>query len=169
MKWYKHDPAAFLEGVIGLTPEERGFYITVIDLLYARDGFNVTDVLVCSATACWPIRWQRVKARLVACGKLKEVDGAISVERALNEISTAIEFKYARVRSGKINDLEKTNALPQNQNPEYTSYAEAVAESQKRKKKIKDHSLARSLASALNGGALTRSPKTSARPTKSKP
>ena len=62
MKWYKHDPAAFLEGVIGLTAEERGFYITLIDLLYARDGHNVTDELVCSAMRCNPRTWRAVKS-----------------------------------------------------------------------------------------------------------
>ena len=61
MKWYKHDPAAFLEGVTGLTAQERGFYITLINLLYARDGHAVRDELVCSAMGCNP--------RNVASGK----------------------------------------------------------------------------------------------------
>ena len=69
------------------------------------------------------------------------------------------------IRSFEINGLQKRAKIPQIQNPEYTSYVAAVGESHKRKKKKKNRS-ARSLASALNGGALTRSPKASARPTK---
>src|SRR5262245_282787 len=70
MRWYKHDPAAALEGFIGLSAEERGFYITLIDLCYARapHGF-VTDELVVKAMACDPRVWRRVKAALVAKGK----------------------------------------------------------------------------------------------------
>jgi hypothetical protein len=164
MKWYKHDPTAFLEGVFGLTAEERGFYITLIDLLYARDGHDVRDELVCSAMACNPRTWRAVKRRLMACGKVREIDGELTanrVERTLNEARMKLELKP---ESSKINGLVSQHDSPRIQSLEYTSYVAAVGESQKRKKKRKDRS-ARSLASALNGGALTREPKTSARPT----
>lgn len=163
MKWYKHDPTAFLEGVIGLTAEERGFYITVIDLLYARDGHDVRDELVCQAMACNPRTWRVIKRRLIACGKVREVDGELTanrVERVLNEARMKGQLG---ARSFEINGLQKEQESPRIQK-EYTSYVAAVDESQKRKKKRKDRS-ARSLASALNGGALTREPKTSAKPT----
>ena len=50
MKWYKRDPAAALEGMLGLTIEERGAYNALIDLIYARaPRGGVTDQLVCKA------------------------------------------------------------------------------------------------------------------------
>jgi uncharacterized protein YdaU (DUF1376 family) len=95
MKWYKHDPAAFLEGVIGLTAEERGFYITIIDLLYARDAREVKDELVIKAMACDPRSWRAVKKRLVAKGKIWELaDGSLMarrVEWGLSEARVASE------------------------------------------------------------------------------
>ena len=133
MKWYKHDPSAFLEGVIGLTAEERGFYITLIDLLYARDGHDVRDELVCSAMGCNPRTWRAVKRRLIACGKVREVDGELTanrVERTLNEARTKVELKPGLA---KINGLANQHDSPRIQNPEYTSYVAAVGESKKRK------------------------------------
>ena len=110
-----------------------------------------------------------VKARLMACGKVREVDGTLTANRVETTLKLAFESGVYRgvskPRSAKINNLEKKTNSPRYQNPEYTSYVEAVGESRKRKKKMKDRS-ARSLASALNDGALTRSPKASARPTK---
>jgi hypothetical protein len=161
MKWYKHDPTAFLEGVIGLTAEERGFYITLIDLLYARDGQEVRDELVCKAMGCVPQVWRRVKGRLTACGKVREVDGTLManrVEATLKEASfSGVSGVVLKSRSAKINGLTGERQPPRYQNPEYTSYVAAVGESQKRKTKRKNRS-ARSLATALNGGALTREP-----------
>jgi hypothetical protein len=68
-------------------------------------------------------------------------------------------------RSFDINGLQKEQKSPRTRKKEYTSYVAALEESHNQKKKRKNRS-ARSLASALNGGALTRSPKASARPTK---
>lgn len=75
MKWYKRDPAAALEGMIGLTLEERGAYNAVIDLCYARAltaNPHVTDKLVVQALACRPQVWRRLRASLIAKGKIHE-------------------------------------------------------------------------------------------------
>ena len=163
MKWYKHDPAAFLEGVFGLTAEERGFYITLIDLLYARDGHDVRDELVCSAMACNPRTWRVVKRRLIACGKVREVDGELTANRVELVLNEARMKGQLGTRSFEINGLQKEQKSPRIQNPEYTSYVAAVGESQKRKKKTKNRS-AGSLATARTEGALARQPKTVASP-----
>jgi uncharacterized protein YdaU (DUF1376 family) len=165
MKWYKHDPAAFLEGVIGLTAEERGFYITLIDLLYARDGYSVTDELVCSAMRCNPRTWRAVKRRLMACGKVREDNLGLTANRVELVLNEARMKGQIGARSFDINGLQKEQKSPRTRKKEYTSYVAALEESHNQKKKRKNRS-ARSLASALNGGALTRSPKASARPTK---
>ena len=87
VKWYKHDPAAFLEGVIGLTPEERGAYITVIDLLYARAPLgNVTDELVTRALVINPRTWRRLKASLIAKGKVWETPRGLVAKRVELEV-----------------------------------------------------------------------------------
>ena len=79
MKWYKHDPAAFLEGTTELTLEERGAYIVLIDLLYARAPANhVTDELVMSAAGINRQRWNRLKTSLMAKGKIHENDGHLT-------------------------------------------------------------------------------------------
>lgn len=157
MKWYKHDPAAFLEGVIGLTAEERGFYITLIDLLYARDGHSVTDELVCSAMRCNPRTWRKVKQRLMACGKVHQTNLGLTANRVELVLNEARMKGQLGVRSFEINGLQKEQKSPRARKKEYTSYVAALEESHNQKKKRKNRSV-RSLASARNGGALTREP-----------
>jgi uncharacterized protein YdaU (DUF1376 family) len=118
VKWYKHDPSAALAGMIGLTVEERGAYYTLMDLQYARAPHNdVTDDLVVKALAVRPHTWRRLKAALMAKGKVQEKDGKLSARRVKNEVSTAVQLmfktKFNGVTSKKINDLSGTNLQPQ--------------------------------------------------------
>ncbi len=117
MKWYRHDPAAFLEGVIGLDFEERGAYITLIDLLYARDGKDVTDDLVCKAAACRPQVWRRIKSKLVDKGKVREVGGKLTANRVettlvhdliLRENMAVLGGRPKRKQTLKSNDTVQT-------------------------------------------------------------
>jgi hypothetical protein len=96
MKYVSFEPAAFLEGVIELSGEERGFYITLIALNYARARRNgseqwnvgdVTDELVCQAMHCRPQTWRRVKMSLIAKGKVHETDGKLRANRVQTEVS----------------------------------------------------------------------------------
>lgn len=153
MKWYKHDPTAFLEGVFGLTAEERGFYITLIDLLYARDGQNVRDELVCSAMGCNPRTWQAVKKRLMASGKVREINGKLTANRVEWVLNEARMKGQLGARSFEINGLQKEQKSPRIQK-EYTSFLDAARESEKRKKTRKRPS--GELASARHEGALAR-------------
>jgi hypothetical protein len=91
MKWYKHDPHRFLEGVIGLTPEERGAYITLIDLLYARAPLgHVTDDLVTKAMAIDPRMWRRLKRNLIAKGKIHETATGLMANGVMSELTSAL-------------------------------------------------------------------------------
>jgi len=89
MKWIPLDPPALLEGMIGLNGEERGFYCTVIALLYARKGKNVTDTLVCAAMACRPQVWRRVHPQLIHKGKIwRQEDGSWMANRVQTTLET---------------------------------------------------------------------------------
>ena len=90
MKWYKHDPSAALAGMIGLTVEERGAYYTLIDLQYARAPHgDVTDHLVIKALAVRPQVWRRLKAILIAKGKVHETGGKLTANRVQTEVISA--------------------------------------------------------------------------------
>jgi uncharacterized protein YdaU (DUF1376 family) len=159
MRWYKHDPSAFLEGVFGLTAEERGFYITLIDLLYARDGHDVRDELVCSAMACNPRTWRAVKRRLIACGKVREVDGKLTANRVERTLNEARMKGQLGATSFEINELQKEQKSPRVKNLEsFFPTAATPVNNPKRVAKKQQGNSARSLASAQPSGALTREP-----------
>lgn len=90
MKWYKHDPDAFKGGTIGLTLEEIGAYILILDDIYARDG-NVPDDpgYLCRLLRSDPRVAKRVRQRLITLGKIHTADGLIANLRATSELSSA--------------------------------------------------------------------------------
>jgi len=90
MKWYKHDPDAFLCGTAELTLEEVGAYSLVLDLIYSRDG-NVPDdeKFICRNLRCDPRTWRRLRARLIEVGKIQSSGGLLVNLRAKSEISSA--------------------------------------------------------------------------------
>jgi hypothetical protein len=165
MKWYKHDPSAALAGMIGLTVEERGAYYTLMDLQYARAPHNdVTDELVVKALGVRPHTWRRLKASLMAKGKVHEINGSITANRVLNQISTAVQngllgghIEENQSPSNGVADQSGPGESKESRIESFSSFPTAARESQKRKKKNRS---ARSLATAPNGGALTREPKT---------
>ena len=110
MKWYKHDPSAALAGMIGLTLEERGAYYTLIDLQYARAPHghgDVTDELVIGALAIRPHRWGRIKASLIAKGKVHEIDGKLTANRVQSQVSIAIKRGLKGVTSASTEATEQ--------------------------------------------------------------
>ncbi len=115
MRWYKRDPAAALEGMIGLTLEERGAYNTLIDLIYARAPHgSVDDHLVSKALAIRKQKWLRLKQQLIHKGKVHETeDGKLTANRADKEILTALKLiekttlinRVSELKSAEINHL----------------------------------------------------------------
>lgn len=71
MRWIKFDPKDFLEGVVGLTPEERGAYITLLSLIYMRAG-PIPDEPGYLAGNCGMSKqaWRKVRASLIDKGKI---------------------------------------------------------------------------------------------------
>jgi hypothetical protein len=169
LKWYKHDPSAALAGMIGLTVEERGAYYTLIDLQYARAPHSdVTDELVIKALAIHPQFWRRLKAGLIAKGKLRETGGKLTANRVENQVKTAIKrgllggpIEENQPLSGRVGDQSGTTESKESR-IETSSFPTAARESAKRKKKEAEKQTVRSLASALPSGALPREPKISA-------
>lgn len=108
MKWCPFDPAAFLEGVIGLDAEERGFYITVIALCYARaPRTDVRDELVIGAMACRPQVWRRVKKSLILKEKVHETDGKLTANRVQTTLQTAAILISNQSRRGRLSAAKR--------------------------------------------------------------
>lgn len=105
--WYKRDPDAWRAGVLQLTPEERGIYDTVIDVLYSYDGELppiLDDKWWARECNCNPRTWRAVRDRLIAKGKLFYKDDgtpmAKRVERTLDEAREFSEVQSKRARIG---------------------------------------------------------------------
>jgi len=88
LPWFKFNPRDFLEGSVGLTAEERGVYITVLSLIYAR-GDAIPDEPRWLAGHCMlSVRaWNKHRAALIVKGKLFATDdGRLLNERAATEL-----------------------------------------------------------------------------------
>lgn len=71
IQWYPRDPASELEAAAQLTLEERGALGTVIDLIYARaNDLRDDDRFIAGHCGCDVRVWRRIKARLLALGRL---------------------------------------------------------------------------------------------------
>lgn len=170
MKWYKRDPAAALEGMIGLTIEERGAYNTLLDLIYARAPHgSVNDSLVIKALATRPQVWRRLKSQLMAKGKVREVEGKLTANRVETELQTATKLMANLSRIGAVSELKRAEfkhlanepnnfGSPHNHNHnQILSSSLATATSKKEESSTANES-GRSVASALPTGALPPSP-----------
>lgn len=100
--WFKCYPRDFNEGMVGLTLEERGAYITILNLIYARggpipeDSWWITSQLGCTARA-----WAKVRASLVLKRKLRavEIDGEPHLTNPRAESEIAEREKLSRTFS----------------------------------------------------------------------
>ena len=122
--WYKRDPHAAIEGMLGLTMEERGAYNTLLDMLYARDG-NVPndDRLLAMAQQCDVRTWRRVRDQLILKGKVRITSAGLltanRVEVTLNEVRSFSEVQSNRARSR----WEKSKKPSNNNKPKMPSAA----------------------------------------------
>lgn len=85
LSWYKRYPKAALVGMSMLTPEERGIYNTVLDLIYDSDNQLRDDERFISGWCNCDVRvWRRVKMRLVQLEKLgtETIAGEVFVRNA---------------------------------------------------------------------------------------
>lgn len=118
MKWYKRDSDAALSGMAELTFEERGAYNSLLDLLYSRDGNVPDDDAFCARVFhCRPQMWRRLKAALIAKGKVHETGGKLTanrVETTLKEArnySESQSFKAKKRWKSKPDECHAGNAL----------------------------------------------------------
>jgi uncharacterized protein YdaU (DUF1376 family) len=96
--WYRHFPDAFLAGTIILTLEERGAYITLVDLIYTRDGnLPDDDRLVARTMGTDPRYWRRLKQRLIAKNKVRIVDGLLMA----NGCAAELENTHTRIEAAR--------------------------------------------------------------------
>ena len=79
IRWYKRDPDAALNGMVGLNLEQRGAYNTIIDLFYSRDGdVPDDDDFICNHLKCNRQRWRRLRTELMELGKLHVNSGTFN-------------------------------------------------------------------------------------------
>jgi uncharacterized protein YdaU (DUF1376 family) len=82
-----------LNGMRGLTLEERGAYNTLMDLMYDRQGAWPDDERrTCGELDCDPRVWRRVRASLQSKGKIAIHDGLIYARRVHDELGTSAEL-----------------------------------------------------------------------------
>lgn len=98
--WFKCYPDAFIGGLFGLDTDEQAFYVQLVLRMYdAGDAIYADDRQIarwCSSNAR---KWGRVKASLVAKGKLFELsDGGLINPRALKEMTEDTSRLPERVR-----------------------------------------------------------------------
>jgi uncharacterized protein YdaU (DUF1376 family) len=103
MKWYKHDPDAFNSGVAGLTLEEIGAYILIINAIYARDGKLANDERLLQSILRCEIRvLRRLLLSLKGKGKIWDVSGTLAASRTEVELKLAESFsEVQRIRAEK--------------------------------------------------------------------
>ena len=96
LRWYKRDPNAALEGMMGLTLEERGAYNTLLDLIYSHEGSFPDDASVITRwLGCDPRVWRRIRTALINSGKLYIHGGRLRNQRA--DLET--EYGLSRIAS----------------------------------------------------------------------
>lgn len=112
LPWFKCDPRALREGMIGLTREERGTYITLLTLMYERGG-PVPDLeaWMCGHLWCSADEWKKDRAALILKGKLTrmKVGGKAHLfnKRAEEELSDQAELRAKLSAGGKKRKVEK--------------------------------------------------------------
>jgi hypothetical protein len=92
--WYKRDPNAALNGMRGLSHDAKSAYNTILDLLYSRDGDLPDDErLLCIHIECRPQWWRRVRAELIAAGKIWVLpDGKLMANRVETTLKLVRNF-----------------------------------------------------------------------------
>jgi len=114
LPWFKCDPVAFNDGMIGLSPSERGAYATAILCIYAR-GAQVPEVEIQSRLGITAEEWRPIRRTLVARGKLRAhiIKGVtyLTNDRCEAEIATYQAFIESRGAAGRASAKARGFAL----------------------------------------------------------
>lgn len=119
LPWYKCFPRDFNDGMVGLTLEERGAYVTILNVIYAK-GAPIDDdpgyfkaLLCCSAKT-----WTKVRAALVVKRKLFEVvfnaQPCLMNRRAASEIANSEEKSEKFSTAGRKGGLQTQSNIKEN-------------------------------------------------------
>lgn len=109
--WMQFYPSDWLAATNGLTPAERGIYITLISLMYDKGGpLDRDDARLARQCGCPKAAFKKALTVLIEDGKITERDGAISNERTEKELvarqnrsenGTTLAKKRWRAQKGK--------------------------------------------------------------------
>ena len=116
--WYKRYGADFISGTLGLTLEEKGAYSIILDLIYDR-GAGIPDEprYIAGVCGCSVRKWNTIREKLLAAGKITISEGLISNSRAEKEIEIASKNADERAESGRKGGLKRAeNASKSNEN-----------------------------------------------------
>ncbi|MCZ7657324.1 MAG: restriction endonuclease [Xanthobacteraceae bacterium] len=105
---YRRDPVAELDSVRALTPEERGVYFTVIELIHVHGGAVEDDERFLADWCNCDVRvWRRIRARLIEFEQLYELDGTLRNERADDEAAATLARRAAARAAGRASGLSR--------------------------------------------------------------
>lgn len=106
--WYRHFPGAFLDRIKALSAEERGCYITVSDLIYQFGG-QIADRAQWIAGQCNVSvkRWNVIRRKLLAIGKLLESDGLLTDPVATADFADVNSLSKAQAEAGRRGGQQK--------------------------------------------------------------
>ncbi|MDX2277673.1 MAG: DUF1376 domain-containing protein [Hyphomonadaceae bacterium] len=102
--WHKRYHSEALVSMLGLTPEQRGVYNTIIDLCYARRGpLRDDDATVANSCNCDVRMYRRIKRELIALDRIKvdEDAGTIYDARAIAELVKAQVFSETQAKRAR--------------------------------------------------------------------
>jgi len=101
LRWYRCDPNDALEGMAELTIEERGAYITVLNLIYTHDGAVDDDPRLIAGWLRSDVRvWNRIRTKLLERKKLYVVGNSLRNERADREVDDALHRIATAAQAG---------------------------------------------------------------------
>jgi uncharacterized protein YdaU (DUF1376 family) len=135
MKWYKHDPDAFANGVAGLSLEEIGAYALVCDAYYSRDGrLPDDDWLIARMLRCNPRTWRKIKLSLFQKQKLRvDTIGGLVPNRGIETLEEARMFSERQANRARMR-WERDKNLKENNN-QSMPYAAMPKQPQPQRKK----------------------------------
>lgn len=113
--WYKRDPAAALRGMRSLTPEQRGIYNTVLDLIYDSANELIDDDRFVAGNCNCDIRvYRRVKKHLIEAEKLYVAEGFLRNYTADEAVANLLakhtsNRNAALIKHGKLKPEDKKN------------------------------------------------------------
>lgn len=114
--WVEFYASDWLAGTAGLEVDEIGVYVTLVALMYERDGAVKRDSRRLSRLCgCTPKRFEKALAGLIDQGKIFEVDGELFNKRAQKEIKKRAKKSHQAKQSADARWKKKSEKIEQKQ------------------------------------------------------